>query len=344
VLRRRGWKQRSPTWLSAHEIYEVAIRCHLTPALGPRLLWDIGADTIASYQARRKAADASARTLNKELQVLRQILKRHKLWANLEGDVKFEREHSDIGKALTRDEEKKLVKACISNALLNAVVTLALNTALRKNEIRTLHWSQIDFEKRTVTVGRAKTQAGSGRVIPLNQPTFDALVKWAGRLVESNSDDYVFPACEAAGIEREHPDRERIDPSRPIKSWRSAWRAALKRAGLELRFHDLRHTCITKLAETQASEQTLMAIAGHLSRKMIEHYSHIRMEAKRRATDAIVEQGVNQNVNQLPAGDSKASAKSLNGVVGLGGLEPPTSPLSVVTKPSDAECDGLLSC
>jgi hypothetical protein len=56
-----------------------------------------------------------------------------------------------------------------------------------------------------------------------------ALVKWAGRLVESNTDDYVFPACEAAGIEREHPDRERIDPSRPIKSWRSAWRAALKR-------------------------------------------------------------------------------------------------------------------
>jgi len=141
--------------------------------------------------------------------------------------------------------------------------------------------AQIDFEKRTVTVGRAKAHTGSGRVIPLNQPAFDSLVKLAGRLVESNSDDYVFPACEAAGIEREHPDRERIDPSRPIKSWRSAWRAALKRAGVQARFHDLRHTCITKLAESQASEQTLMAIAGHVSRKMIGNYSHILMEAKR---------------------------------------------------------------
>jgi hypothetical protein len=37
-------------------------------------------------------------------------------------------------------------------------------------------------------------------VIPLNQPAFDALVKWAGRLVESKAEDYVFPACEAAGI------------------------------------------------------------------------------------------------------------------------------------------------
>ena len=133
-------------------------------------------------------------------------------------------------------------------------------------------------------------------------------------------EDYAFPACEAAGIEREHPDRERIDPPRPIKSWRSAWRAALKRAKLQVRFHDLRHTCITKLAESQASEQTLMAIAGHVSRSMIEHYSHIRMEAKRAALDAIASQsqqaaigaGVNQNVHQPSRSDSSVAAKSLN--------------------------------
>jgi len=63
-----------------------------------------------------------------------------------------------------------------------------------------------------------------------------------------------------------------------------------------------------------------MAIAGHVSRKMIEHYSHIRMEAKRAALDAIaaqpvqavIEVGVNQNVNQQPEVDSKPSAKTLN--------------------------------
>jgi integrase len=270
-----------------YEIYEVALRCHLEPFLGPLLLCDINASEIASYQAKRKTEKASARTLNKELQVLRQVMKRHKLWASLQGDVKFEREHNDVGKALSREEEKKLLSACGSNALLNAVVTLALNTALRKNEIRTLRWSQIDFEKRTLTVGRSKTTGGSGRLIPLNQPAFEGLVKWAGRLVESKAEDYVFPACEAAGIERKNPDKERIDSSKPITSWRSAWRAALSRASLQIRFHDLRHTCITKLAESQASEQTIMAIAGHVSRKMIEHYSHIRMEAKRAALDAI---------------------------------------------------------
>jgi integrase len=52
--------------------------------------------------------------------------------------VRFEREHNDVGKALTHEEEKQLLAACGSNALLKAVVTLALNTALRKSEIRTL--------------------------------------------------------------------------------------------------------------------------------------------------------------------------------------------------------------
>jgi integrase len=146
----------------------------------------------------------------------------------------------------------------------------------------------------------------------VNQPAFDSLVQWAGHLVESNADDCAFPACEAAGIEREHPDRQRIDPSRPIKSWRSAWRAALKRAGLRLRFHDLRHSCITKLAESQVSEQTSMAIAGHVSRRMPEHYSRIRMEAKWVAMDAIVERSVHQNVHQGLAEDSNLTAKSLN--------------------------------
>jgi integrase len=271
-----------------YEIYDVAFRCHLKPALGSLLLCDLDANEIARYQAKRKDETASARTLNKELQVLRQILKRHRMWAGIQGDVKFEREYNDVGRALSHQEEEELFAACGSNALLKAVVTLALNTALRKNEIRTLQWSQIDFEKRTVIVGRSKTQAGTGRLIPLNQPAFAALATWAGRLVEANENDFVFPACEAAGIERRNPDKCRIDASRPITSWRSAWRAALKRAGLRIRFHDLRHTCITKLAESQASEHTLMAIAGHVSRKMIEHYSHIRLEAKRTALDSIV--------------------------------------------------------
>jgi hypothetical protein len=222
--------------------------------------------------------------------------------------------------------------ACESNLLLRTVVSLALNTALRKNEIRTLRWQQIDLLARTLTVGRTKTEGGSGRTIPLNSVAYAAVVRWASRIPKAKPDYFVFPSCEAAGIEREHPDTERIDPSRPITSWRSAWRRALKDAGLGIRFHDLRHTCITKLAKGRASEQTLMSIAGHLSRKMIEHYSHIRLAAKRAALDAIVkpvfDASVAQNWAQSPSVEKTTALNRLKGLVGLGGLEPPTSPLS----------------
>jgi integrase len=281
-------------------IYGDALHLHLKPALGALLLCDIDAGRIASYQAARKAEGASARTLNKELQVLRMILKRYKLWANLQGDVKFERESDQVGKAMNDEDETRLLVACESNLLLRTVVNLALNTALRKNEIRTLRWQQIDLVERTLIVGRTKTEGGSGRLIPLNSFAYATLVRWASRFPEAKPDHYVFPACENARIDCPNPDAGKIDPSRPTKGWRTAWRRALKDAGLNIRFHDLRHTCITKLAEGQASEQTLMSIAGHLSRKMLEHYSHIRIAAKRTALEAIARPVFDAGVVQNP--------------------------------------------
>ena len=72
-----------------------------------------------------------------------------------------------------------------------------------------------------------------------------------------------------------------------MQRWKVAWESARKAAGVSCRFHDLRHTFISRLAESQASDSTIMALAGHVSRAMMERYSHIRMEAKRRAVDTL---------------------------------------------------------
>lgn len=58
-------------------------------------------------------------------------------------------------------------------------------------------------------------------------------------------------------------------------------------AGVKCRFHDLRHTTLTKIAEAGVPESTMLALAGHMSRAMLERYSHIRMKAKREAVEAI---------------------------------------------------------
>jgi integrase len=54
-------------------------------------------------------------------------------------------------------------------------------------------------------------------------------------------------------------------------------------AKIECRWHDLRHTFVSRVAESQASDGTIQAFAGWMSTKMIERYSHIRNEAKRNA-------------------------------------------------------------
>jgi integrase len=109
--------------------------------------------------------------------------------------------------------------------------------------------------------------------------TVRLLVDRATKLGIARAECYVFPSCENA----------HIDAARPQKSWRTAWRNLTRASELKgLRFHDFRHPCITELFEGGAPEAAVLSIAGHVSRKMMEHYSHIRMEAKRKALEVLV--------------------------------------------------------
>jgi integrase len=78
-----------------------------------------------------------------------------------------------------------------------------------------------------------------------------------------------------------------VDATKPLGSWKRAWSSAKKQAKVECRIHDLRHHFISALAQTQTPDATIQSISGHLSRKMLEHYSHVRLEAKRRAVEAL---------------------------------------------------------
>ena len=105
-----------------------------------------------------------------------------------------------------------------------------------------------------------------------------------------------------------------------------------------LRFHDLRHHAITELAEGQASEQTIRSIAGHVSQKMLEHYSHIRIDAKREALDALSQRGgrfpMAQTTSQMGVKLRRQIRKSLRRLVDETGIEPATSSLRTRRSPS----------
>jgi integrase len=252
---------------------------HLTPAFGDKLLCDVTPKALEAYQQARLREGAQGRTVNIEIQALRQILKANKCWQHLDGEIRSLKERKDVGRALTPEEEARLLEECTkADSACYTAVVLALNTTMRKDEIRRLQWKQIDLFDGLLTVGKSKTDAGTGRVIPLNPAVRRALADLCEAFPNRDAEHYVFPLAEG---------NSKPDFARPAKGWRTAWRNACKRAGLKMRFHDLRHTAITKLAESQASDQTIMAIAGHVSRAMLEHYSHIRLAAKRAALEAI---------------------------------------------------------
>src|SRR5438067_7566972 len=68
-----------------------------------------------------------------------------------------------------------------------------------------------------------------------------------------------------------------------------------------------RHTVITELAEMGVADHVLESISGHLSRRMLEHYSHIRIDAKRQALDALdeVRRRAESHGNGKPANDNE---------------------------------------
>jgi len=145
----------------------------------------------------------------------------------------------------------------------------------------------------------------------------------AQKLGSTRPDHYLIPS-RVKGKE--------YDPTQPPSrwGWRTAWRKLTESCGLGgLRPHDLRHHAITKLAESsEASEQTIMSIAGHVSREMLEHYSHIRQEAKRRAVASLDNVTITSQLgkwkNEAEERDKAISLNTRVKMVGMGRFELPT--------------------
>jgi len=159
---------------------------------------------------------------------------------------------------------------------------VALHAGMRDAEIRGLQWSRLDLLAAIATVGDSKTDAGQGRTIPLNGDVLATLVehsKWfLGKFGATRPEWYVFPFGQP----------QPTDPTKSATSFKVVWAKIKAEAGIEGRWHDNRHTFITDLAESgEASDETIQQLAGHVSKQMLKHYSHIRMEAKRRAVDSL---------------------------------------------------------
>jgi integrase len=290
---------------------------HLKPYFGQRLLSDINAAAIAKYAGHRRKEGAADKSIKLEIGTLRGMLRLAKLWALVKQDedvLPKLKERDDVGRAITEEEETALLTACRasrSRGLYTAVV-IALNTGMREGEIRQLRWQQIDFNARTVRVGKAKTAAGTNRVIPMNDRLTLALRTWANKSPERQPSHYVFAAEQYGQPGEKKPGTYDVDPTKPIGSWKTGWQNAREGAGIDCRFHDLRHSAVTRLLEHGVSFPVVASLLGwspSTTTKMAKRYGHIGNTAHREAV-ALLDPQPNGRQPEAPEKSEEPTASS----------------------------------
>jgi integrase len=294
---------------------------HLKPELGQKLVCDLDARDIARYQQKRIGEGAAPKTVNLEIGTLRALLKRHGQWARLQPEVRMLPTRDDVGRAITAEEEDALLRACSqsrSRSLL-PFVTLAIETGGRFGVIRTLQWGNINFASRCVQFGKDKTPSGTGRIIPLNPRAMATLSFWAGNFPNHRPNHYVFPKERygAAGDKFE-PKAYQTDPTVPIGDVKEAWESAKLRAAkilkgvpeqnyegesdgvveadpneiepLACRFHDLRHTAVSRMLDAGVPIAKVAKIVGWSPATMVRmaaRYGHFALKELRSAVESI---------------------------------------------------------
>ena len=234
----KEWREiKNPAWSPRTADIARTSMDHLLPVLGKKLLVDIEARDISKYQKARLAEAASGRTVNIEVGMLRQIMRKYGAWARIQSDVRMLPERQDAGRALSAEEESALLLECgrSRSRILLPFVVLALETGARFNTVRTLQWKNIDFANRCLQFGKDKTDAGTGRTVPLNHRAVATLRFWEQQFLNRKPEHYVFPLekCSATGKEQTFGFTGAIvyetDPTQPIGDIKEAWEGAKKR-------------------------------------------------------------------------------------------------------------------
>jgi integrase len=158
---------------------------------------------------------------------------------------------------------------------LRPVVILAIHTGMRRGELLSLRWANVDFERGLIHVmnsQREKTKSGHNRSIPMNRIARGELL---GLLRQTSHTEYVFF--------NEKTQKPRTD-------LKNGFRSACRLAGLDdFRFHDLRHTAATRLADVGTGIREIMAILGHRCIQTSARYTHVTDERLRRAVEALAQ-------------------------------------------------------
>jgi integrase len=223
----------------------------------------IHAEGIEGFKESRLGTKVRAATVNRDLAVLRRMLKiaknRRLITINPFDEVEMleERKERRQPHILSFDEERKLLSAAADH--IRVLVVLILEAGLRSGkEALALKWEDIDIANDSIRIRESKTHAGL-RSVPMSRRCKQELLNWRARLGPEFS-EYVFAK----------PNR----PQNHLRDVRCNWANALKAAGLPYFWiYDLRHTFASRLTQAGVSPIFVAQLMGHSSASILDTYA-----------------------------------------------------------------------
>lgn len=183
---------------------------------------------------------------------------------------------------LKPQEDKALMDALpFSDDWFQCLVVLAKNTGMRRGELFTLTWQDIDLDEKEITVKATNAKSNKTRKVPLNQKAIDAvnsMCEIKKRREESDrkelfSTNLVFPSPQTG---------------QKLITVKSAWKTLMKNSGItDFRFHDLRHHFASMLVKNGIGILVISKILGHYNISMTEKYAHVGDKEKHDAVNLI---------------------------------------------------------
>lgn len=235
---------------------------------------------IEKYKYHRLSIDSnrgrklSIASVNRELEVLRAVFS----YAKREGWISnspFEKARGLISKAeetrrdriLSIHEEKRLLAACYGRrSHLRPILICALTTAMRRGEILKLKWNDVDLEKRTITVIALNSKTARPRTVGITKLLYSELERLWG-LSSKDPDDLVFGVRD---------------------NFKNAWQSLCREAEVEdFRFHDCRHTCITRWVSLGIPVPEIMRLSGHSTITAFSVYVNATDQTIKKGADAL---------------------------------------------------------
>lgn len=245
-------------------------RILLVKEFGEHTLKQIDAGAVNSLLARLREEGRSPATVNRVRALLSHIFTKGIHWGLCSSNpvrlVKALREDNRRVRYLMPDEVARLLAE--SPGWLRPIVLTAVHTGMRKEELLSLTWEQINSRERTIHLVRTKN--GRARTLPIT----DELWKTLSALPRRLHSPFVFA---------------REDGSRYVKERiRGAFERALRRARIEdFHFHDLRHTFASNLVMAGVDLLTVKELLGHRTMDMTVRYAHLAPSHTRGAVLAL---------------------------------------------------------